>query len=126
MTREPVSGFLRPALAGLSANLVTIGLARFAYTPLIPALIGAAWFTPAEAAWLGAINLAGYLAGVLMTRALAARVPAVTLLRGMMVVATVGLFACAWPLSFAWMAAWRGARGVAAGLISVPPAPTAL
>ena len=50
MIREPAPGFLRPALAGLSANLVTIGLARFAYTPLIPALVGAAWFTPAEAA----------------------------------------------------------------------------
>src|SRR5258706_11075993 len=129
MTREPMSGFLRPALAGLSANLVTIGLARFAYTPLIPALIGAAWFTPAEAAWLGAINLAGYLAGVLMTRAVAARWPAVTLLRAMMVVATVGCFACAWPLSFAWMAAWRGGARVAGGVFLVfagaPPPPPA-
>jgi predicted MFS family arabinose efflux permease len=124
MSRATASGFVPPALAGLSANLVTIGLARFAYTPLIPALIGAGWFTPAEAAWLGAINLVGYLAGVLMTRAVARRWPAVTLLRGMMVVATVGLFACAWPLSFAWVAAWRGAGGIAGGFIMVLAAPT--
>jgi len=36
-----------------------LGLARFAYTPLIPALIAAKWFSPAEAVYLGAANLAG-------------------------------------------------------------------
>ena len=51
------------AAAGLCASLVGLGLARFAYTPLIPALIAAKWFTPAEAVYLGAANLAGYLAG---------------------------------------------------------------
>ena len=33
------------AAAGLCASLVGLGLARFAYTPLIPALIAAKWFT---------------------------------------------------------------------------------
>jgi MFS family permease len=49
--------------AGLAASLVGIGLSRFAYTPLVPALISAGWFTPADTAYLGAANLAGYLAG---------------------------------------------------------------
>ena len=44
----------RATLAGLGASFVGIGLARFAYTPLIPALIAARWFTPSEAAYLGA------------------------------------------------------------------------
>ena len=47
-----VSGW-RATLAGLCASLVGIGLARFAYTPLIPALIAAGWFSPAAAAYLG-------------------------------------------------------------------------
>jgi hypothetical protein len=34
---------LASALTGLSALLVGVGLARFAYTPLIPALVKAAW-----------------------------------------------------------------------------------
>jgi hypothetical protein len=34
----------RATLSGLSATLVGIGLARFAYTPLMPALIAARWF----------------------------------------------------------------------------------
>ena len=60
-------------LAGLCAVLVGIGLARFAYTPLIPALIDAQWFTAAQAAYLGAANLAGYLAGALLGAADGAR-----------------------------------------------------
>ena len=56
----------RATLSGLSATLVGIGLARFAYTPLIPALIAARWFDPAQAVYLGAANLAGYLAGALL------------------------------------------------------------
>jgi hypothetical protein len=37
---------MRATVAALCANLVGIGLARFGYTPLIPALISANWFTP--------------------------------------------------------------------------------
>ena len=60
----------RATLSGVCANLVGIGLARFAYTPLIPALILAGWFSPTQAAYLGAANLAGYLAGALLARPL--------------------------------------------------------
>lgn len=58
----------RSTLSGLCATLVGIGLARFAYTPLIPAIIQAGWFTPSRAAYLGAANLAGYLAGAILAR----------------------------------------------------------
>src|SRR5712672_4585289 len=72
------------AAAGLCASLVGLGLARFAYTPLIPALIAAKWFSPAEAVYLGAASLAGYLAGALIARELGSRAGAVRTLRGMM------------------------------------------
>lgn len=61
----------RATLAGFCASLVGIGLARFAYTPLLPAIVDAHWFTAASAAYLGAANLAGYLAGALMARSAA-------------------------------------------------------
>ncbi len=51
----------RGVLSAFCASLIGIGLARFAYSPLLPALIGAHWFEPATAAYLGAANLAGYL-----------------------------------------------------------------
>jgi len=118
------SSGMRGALAGLGANLVGIGLARFAYTPLIPALIDAAWFTPAAAGYLGALNLGGYLAGALVARLLAARWPAADVLRAMMLLATVAFFACAIRLGFPWFGVWRFGAGVAGGVIMVLAAPT--
>src|SRR5262245_45987901 len=77
------------AAAGLCASLVGLGLARFAYTPLIPALIAAKWFSPAEAVYLGAANLAGYLAGALVAGELGKRAGAVHTLHGTMVLASL-------------------------------------
>ncbi len=79
------------ALAGLCASLVGIGLGRFAYTPLIPALVAAGWFTPSQAVYLGAANLAGYLVGALAARRLTARWGTRSVLRGMMLVASAFL-----------------------------------
>jgi hypothetical protein len=73
VTTAPAVPPLRATVAALCANLVGIGLARFGYTPLIPALIAAGWFRPSAAVYLGAANLAGYLAGALGARAIAAR-----------------------------------------------------
>jgi predicted MFS family arabinose efflux permease len=119
-------GVWRATLAGACASLVGIGLARFAYTPLIPVLIAAGWFDPADAAYLGAANLAGYLAGALMGRRLAARMPAAVALRAMMLLATAAFFACAWPHSFAWYFLWRFAAGLAGGVLMVMAAPSIL
>jgi predicted MFS family arabinose efflux permease len=113
-------------VAGLCAVLVGIGLARFAYTPLIPPLIDAGWFTAAEAAYLGAANLAGYLAGALSARPLAAIYPARSVLRTMMVLASVTFFASAAPLSFAWFFVWRFASGFCGGVLMVLAAPAVL
>lgn len=107
------------AAAGLCASLVGLGLARFAYTPLIPALIAAKWFTPAEAVYLSAANLAGYLAGALIARDLGARVGSVWALRGMMVLAAVTCFACAVPISFIWFFGFRFLAGISGGVIMV-------
>ncbi len=116
----------RATFAGLCASLVGIGLARFAYTPLIPALIAAHWFTPSAAVYLGAANLAGYLAGALIARPSAARAGAVPVLRAMMVVATAAFFGCAAPLSFAWFFVWRFAAGMAGGALMALAAPVVL
>src|SRR5882762_6320183 len=114
------------AMAGLCASLVGLGLARFAYTPLIPALIAAKWFTPAEAVYLGAANFAGYLAGALIARDLGARIGSVWALRGMMLLAAVTCFACAVPISFTWFFGFRFLAGVSGGVIMVLAASTIL
>src|SRR5918994_1308202 len=113
----------RATAAGLCATLVGIGLARFAYTPLIPALIAAGWFAPAAAAYLGAANLAGYLAGALLARRMAQHATARFVLRANMLLATAAFFACAAPLPFWWFFIWRFAAGVAGGalIVAAPP-----
>jgi MFS family permease len=110
----------------LCASLVGLGLARFAYTPLIPALISAKWFSPADAVYLGAVNLAGYLAGALVARELGARLGSVHTLRAMMVLASLTCFACSVPFSFIWFFGWRFLAGVTGGVIMVLAASTIL
>ena len=109
----------RAALSALCAGLIGIGLARFAYSPLIPALIAERWFSPAQAAYLGAANLAGYLVGALIAGRMSRAASAVTALRAMMLLATASFFACAYPLPFTWFFAWRFAAGIAGGVLMV-------
>src|SRR6185503_4437953 len=108
---------LRATIAALCANLVGIGLARFGYTPLIPALISAGWFRPSDAVYLGAANLAGYLAGALGARRLGVLAGPQATLRGAMLLTAVSLFACAFPLGFAWFFVWRLLSGGTGGLL---------
>jgi predicted MFS family arabinose efflux permease len=103
----------------LCASLVGLGLARFAYTPLIPALISARWFSTSDVVYLGAANLAGYLGGALLARPTAARIGAVPALRAMMVLATLSSFACSAPVSFQWFFVWRFLAGLTGGIIMV-------
>jgi predicted MFS family arabinose efflux permease len=117
---------LRATFAALCANLVGIGLARFGYTPLIPALIAAGWFAPAAAVYLGAANLAGYLAGALGARAIAARTGVPALLRGSMLLTAASLFACALPLGFAWFFLWRFLSGGTGGVLMALAAPSVM
>jgi predicted MFS family arabinose efflux permease len=116
----------RGTLAGLCATLVGIGLARFAYTPLIPPLITEGWFAPSQAAYLGAANLAGYLAGALLARRMAVAAGSTPVLRAMMVLATVAFFACAFPISFFWFFLWRFGAGLAGGALMALAAPSVL
>jgi predicted MFS family arabinose efflux permease len=120
------AGPWRAVLAGACASLVGIGLARFAYTPLIPVLIAEGWFAPAEVAYLGAANLAGYLAGALLARIIARRTAAAVPMRAMMLLASATFFASALPLSFAWYFLWRLASGFAGGVLMVVAAPVVL
>ncbi len=121
-----LNGPFRAVCSALSATLVGIGVARFGYSPLIPPLIALHWFGPAQAAYLGAGNLAGYLFGALSARAMAARLPAAWVLRAAMLLVSASFFACAHPRPFAWFLGWRFLSGLAGGIIMVLAAPLVL
>jgi MFS family permease len=113
-------------LAGMCASLVAIGLARFAYTPLIPLLIQAHWFAPSDVVYLGAANFAGYFVGAICGRPLADRTGRRAALRAMMLLASLAFLACAWPLSLAWFFVWRFLSGFAGAMVMVLVAQTIL
>jgi predicted MFS family arabinose efflux permease len=117
---------LRAATAGLCATLVGIGLARFAYTPLLPALIEGGWFSPPDAAYLAAANLVGYLVGAVGARPVMSRMRPTRLVRLMMLLATATFLACALRLGFPWFVFWRFLSGLSGGLLMVAVAPTVL
>jgi predicted MFS family arabinose efflux permease len=114
----------RYIFAGLCASLDSIGLARFAFTPLIPELIQAHWFSTSTVVYLGAANLAGYVCGALMGRPIAARISNEHALRLMMVLITAAFLACAVPVSFGWYFSWRFVSGIAGGVVMVLVAAT--
>ncbi|HMR32283.1 MAG TPA: YbfB/YjiJ family MFS transporter [Geminicoccaceae bacterium] len=116
----------RSGLSGLSATLVGVGLARFAYGPLLPAMVVAGWATPAGAAFIGAANLAGYLLGAMTARRLASQVAPATLIRGMLALASLAFFACSVDLGAGWLSAWRFAAGVAGAVLVVLAPPQVL
>ena len=116
----------RYIFAGFAASLVSIGLARFAYAPLVPSLIEANWFSSSHVVFLGAANLAGYLVGALIGHPVARRFSSVHALRAMMVFVTAAFVACAWPLSVSWFFFWRLISGISGGAIMVLVAATVL
>jgi len=52
--------------AGIFSLLLALGVARFAYTPLLPLMQQQAGLGVADAGWLAAINYGGYLNGALL------------------------------------------------------------
>lgn len=102
--------------------LIGIGLARFAYTPLMPALVEQNWFNQSQAAYIGAANLAGYFLGALLSRRLSAANPRLAL-QVAMVACALSFFACAWPSSFLWFSFWRFLAGFAGAVALVTAAP---
>lgn len=99
--------WLRLAIGGAATLLVGMALGRFAYTPMIPGLIEAGALTSAEAGYVGAGNLAGYLVGALVAPWLRARHGEAPTLRACLLVTLVCLIASIPPWGFLWLAFWR-------------------
>ncbi len=92
-----------------------IGLARFAFVPLFPAMVAAGWVDGQGAGLLGAMALAGYLVGALTGQGLARRIGVPAALDAGAALVVLSFFAGAWDGGLAWLALWRGAAGVAGG-----------
>ena len=111
------------AFSGLVALLIGIGFGRFGFTPLVPGLVQAGWFSAGAAGVLGASNLLGFMAGAQWSRLLLRYFSIPTLLRISMVAALASFAAGALDWGFAWHLSARLVSGVAGGFamaLSVP------
>jgi len=115
---RPVS-IWRLAAAGHATLLLAMGIGRFSYTPMVPPLITSGTLSEAEAGYVGACNLAGYLAGALCIPALRRRLAAVPMLRMAILICFLGIAASAVQAGFVWLAASRFVIGVAAAWMMV-------
>lgn len=110
---------MRAAVSGLLAMFVSIGVARFGFAPIVPALAKAHWYSAAGAFWLGTVNLAGYFIGAAIMRAWVrpfAAKPAILILVGLTALSTLGS-GLNW--GWLWFGAWRLISGVTAGILMV-------
>ena len=115
---RPVS-IWRLAAAGHATLLLAMGIGRFSYTPMVPPLITSGTLSAAEAGYVGASNLAGYLAGALAIPAMRRRLAALPMLRTGILLCLLGIAASAVPFGFVWLASCRFLIGVAAAWMMV-------
>ena len=101
------------------ATLSGIGLARFAYTALLPHVVQAGWFSTEQAAYLGAANLLGYLIGALAATPLSGRFGARSVLLACWLAVALSFAACSAPLSMAWFFVWRCVSGIGGAILMV-------
>lgn len=106
-------------LTGFMATLSGVGLARFAYTALMPQMVHAGWFSGEQVAYLGAANLLGYLIGALAAAPLAERMGALRMLVACWVAVMLSFAACSLPQPMALFFVWRLISGIAGAALMV-------
>lgn len=106
-------------LTGFLATLSGVGLARFAYTALMPQMVLAGWFTGEQVAYLGAANLLGYLVGALAAAPLAERLGAVRTLVLCWLAVALSFAGCSFAQPVPMFFAWRLVSGIAGAMLMV-------
>lgn len=106
-------------VAGICATLLGIGLQRFAYGPLLPAMVTAHWLSPGAAGALAAVNLLGYLVGAAAAPGIGRACGLPIALRGAMLAAALAFALCAFNWGVVWLVVWRLVAGASGGLLMV-------
>jgi predicted MFS family arabinose efflux permease len=109
----------RAAFSGLLAMLASIGIARFGYAPLVPALVAAHWVSAPAAFWLGASNLLGYLIGAAVMRSWRGAIRTKALVVGLMALTAFSVLASAWNFGLIYAGIWRVLTGMTGGALMV-------
>ncbi|MBY4677428.1 YbfB/YjiJ family MFS transporter [Marinobacterium arenosum] len=106
------SSRMKVLFAGIFSQILCIGIARFAYTPLLPVMQQQTWIGDAEGGWLAAINYAGYMCGALLAASVSDLRLKDRLYRTGLLLAVVTTVAMAWTEDMFWWSFWRFLSGL--------------
>jgi predicted MFS family arabinose efflux permease len=112
-------GWWRIALGGGGGMFVGMGLGRFSYTAMVPALVEAGGMTAVEAGRVGMVNLIGFMLGAALSAMLLRVGAARRILTVAILLSGTALAASALPYGAVWLAACRGVVGVTTGITMV-------
>jgi predicted MFS family arabinose efflux permease len=107
------------AFGGLAAMTAALGIGRFVYTPILPAMLGALGWSKSDAGLIASANFLGYVLGALLAGrpAVAAR-PRAWLLAAL-AISAVSTLAMAVPSNLVWFAVLRLIGGIASAFVIV-------
>ena len=111
--------WLRLSIAGGATLMVGMGIGRFSYSPMIPALIEAGALSDTEAGYVGSANFAGYLVGALGAPLMRRSWGEANTLRLCLLLSLASLFASILPFGFIWLVLWRGLVGACVGVMMI-------
>ena len=109
----------RIALGGGGGMFLGMGLGRFSFSAMVPALVATGGLSPVETGRIGMANLMTFTFGAFVSVWLLKVMQRGTLLRSAAVLALAGLAGSIYPGGFWWLVACRGLAGLATGLIMV-------
>lgn len=103
---------IKVLLAGFFSQLLCLGIARFAYTPLLPLMQQQTYLDDASGGYLAAVNYIGYMAGALLAATLTDLNTKDRLYRMGLVLAILSTFGMAITENVYWWACWRFLAGL--------------
>ena len=105
--------------AGLCSLILTMGVARFSYTPLLPVMMDGTFLDDSSGGWLATINYMGYMCGALIASSISDLKLKDTLYRAGLIVAILSTIGMALAENYTLWAIMRFIAGLssAAGLL---------
>ncbi len=114
-----IPAWLRLSIGAGATLFLGMGIGRFSYTPMIPALVQAGSLSAPDAGYVGAGNLLGFLIGALVALRLSRWLGEAATLRLMLVIALACVVASIAPWGFLWLAFWRFLVGAAVSVMMI-------
>jgi MFS family permease len=104
---------------GVCGLILTLGIARFAYTPLLPLMQQQTWLNDAAGGWLATFNYLGYMSGALLAASISSLQLKFRLYRVGLVLAVLSTLAMGWTTDALLWTALRYIAGLssAAGML---------